>query len=202
MLAAIQDTKHNQRQEQTPPIHWKGVLLMKDPFSLASYPMLLQELRPRTVIELGAFQGGSAVWLADLLDVFEVADSSVHSFDIDTALIRADHPSVTFHYADSTRPETYSRPLLESLPHPWLVIEDAHTNVFGMLTYLDGLLHTGDYVVVEDVGLPNQYGGPYQDMKRFLSETDGQYLIDTRYTDLFGYNVTWHVNGYIRKMHD
>ena len=39
-------------------------------------PMLLQELRPRTIIELGAFEGASAVWLADLLDIFDRADAS------------------------------------------------------------------------------------------------------------------------------
>ena len=104
MLAAIQDTKQNQRAEPIPPIHWKGVLLMKDPFSLASYPILLQELRPRTVIELGAFHGGSALWLADLLETFGVSDASVHSFDIDTARICAAHPRVTFHFADAYCP--------------------------------------------------------------------------------------------------
>ncbi len=44
---------------------WKGILFVKGPTEIALYSMLLYELRPKTIIEIGAFNGGSAIWLAD-----------------------------------------------------------------------------------------------------------------------------------------
>jgi cephalosporin hydroxylase len=193
---AIQRSKKNLTGETEPPLHWKGVLHMKDPFSLASYPLLIQEIRPRTIVEIGAYHGGSALWLADLLTVFGLADSHVHSFDFDLSRIRVEDPRISFHTADSDQLEDYDTALLAALPHPWLVIEDAHVNVYQVLDLFDRFLTPVDYVVVEDTQWPEFYS----DLRRFLEDRNGQYLIDTKYTDLFGYNVTWHVNGYLRKM--
>lgn len=44
---------------------YRGVPLLKDPFDLALYPMLLGRERPRTLIEIGTHMGGSALWFAD-----------------------------------------------------------------------------------------------------------------------------------------
>ena len=44
---------------------YRGVPLLKNPFDLALYPMLLDRVRPRTIIEIGSYAGGSAMWLAD-----------------------------------------------------------------------------------------------------------------------------------------
>jgi cephalosporin hydroxylase len=193
---AIQESKKNLCEEATPPIHWKGVLHMKDPFSLATYPLVIQEVRPRTIVEIGTYHGGSALWLADMLEIFGLRGAEVHAFDADLSRIAVDDPRITFRRADSMRPEQYDVELLSSLPHPWLLIEDAHVNVHELLTFFDRFLRPEDYVIVEDTQWPEFYSG----LKRFLLERDGQYLIDTKYADLFGYNVTWHMNGYIRKM--
>ena len=34
---------------------------------MAMYQMLLWELKPKTIIEIGSGTGGSAVWMADLM---------------------------------------------------------------------------------------------------------------------------------------
>jgi cephalosporin hydroxylase len=193
---AIQDAKKNLRRDEGPPVHWKGVLHMKDPFSLACYPLVIQEVRPRTIIEIGAYHGGGALWLADMLAVFALESSRVYSFDFDLGRIAVEDPRITFIQADSNHVEGYDAELLDSLPHPWLFIEDAHVNVHGVLDFFDRFLGPEDYVIVEDTQWPEFYSG----LKRFLLERDGQYLVDTKYADLFGYNVTWHMNGFLRKM--
>ena len=192
---AIQQSKKNLSEDETPPINWKGVLHMKDPFSLACYPLVIQEVQPRTVIEIGSYHGGSALWLADLLDVFGLQAGRVYSFDADLSRIRVEDERITFLQADSNHVEQYDESLLSSLPHPWLLIEDAHVNVYGLLTFFDRFLESEDYLIVEDTQWPEFYA----DLKRFLVERDGAYLVDTKYADLFGYNVTWHINGYLRK---
>ena len=43
---------------------YKGIPTFKNPFDWALYPILLWEVRPKTIIEIGSNQGGSAAWLA------------------------------------------------------------------------------------------------------------------------------------------
>ena len=45
--------------------------------------------KPRTVIEFGAYKGGSALWIADLLKLFG-CQSRVVSIDIDLSLLDAE----------------------------------------------------------------------------------------------------------------
>ena len=50
------------------------------------YPMLIHELQPKTIIELGAFNGGSAVWLADHLELFGI-EGRIYSVDIELSFL-------------------------------------------------------------------------------------------------------------------
>ena len=182
-------------EDELPQIHWKGIQSLKDPFSAGAYPLLLWELRPASVIELGSYKGGSAVWMADMMECMGI-EGHVYSFDIRPELVQASHPAVTFGEADMEDPSTLDREELASLPHPWLVIEDAHRNVYGVLKFFDQFMVPGDYFIVEDTSLFRKHAP----LKKFLKESRDGYLVDTKYTDLYGYNVTWHTNGYLRKM--
>lgn len=193
---SIQFSKWNSGHEKYPPIHWRGILLMKDPFSLASYPLLIFELAPATIIEIGAFNGGSATWLADMMEIQGI-DGRVYSHEINVERITAKHPRVQFKRADSRDLSSFDAELLASLPHPWIVIEDAHTNVYNLLRFFNGMMKSGDYLVVEDT----VHRPKYDELRKFMLEQGGNFLVDTRYTDLFGYNVTWHPNGYLKKIH-
>ena len=62
---------------------------MKDPLDQTILQQLLWELKPRTVIEFGAYKGGSALWIADLLKLFG-CQSRVVSIDIDLSLLDAE----------------------------------------------------------------------------------------------------------------
>ena len=44
---------------------YRGVSMLKNPFDLAIYSLLLQRARPRTLVEVGSHVGGSTVWFAD-----------------------------------------------------------------------------------------------------------------------------------------
>lgn len=194
LYSRVQRRKANYHAAAVPPLNWKGVACLKDPFDLALYPLLLWDLKPATIIEIGSFTGGSAVWLADLLAAMSV-DGRVYSFDVDPGRVVASHDRVTFAYADCHQVSTFPASL-KQLPHPWLVIEDAHQNVYGVLRFFDSVLEPGDYLVVEDLlRLPL-----YAQVRRFLAEARGRYAVDTLYTDMFGYNATWNVNGYLKRI--
>src|SRR6266545_1566673 len=131
--------------EEAPALHWRGVPMKKDPFDVTLYPLLLWELRPATIIELGAYRGGSALWMADLLDLYGI-DGHVYSHDIDVDRITACHARVTFLRADSNDVGSFDAERLRSLPHPWLVLEDTHRNIYELLRFFDRFLEAGDYV--------------------------------------------------------
>ena len=82
---------------------------MKDPLDLTILQQLLWELKPRTVIEFGAYKGGSALWLADMLKMYG-CQSRVVSIDIDLSLLDAEakeSKDVEFIQGDSSKIEQF-----------------------------------------------------------------------------------------------
>ncbi|KRQ88945.1 CmcI family methyltransferase [Bradyrhizobium valentinum] len=176
---------------------YKGLILIKTPFDLALYTRLIWELQPRTIIELGSFQGGSGLWFADHMSVLCKHPGEVHSFDLNTKCVHenAKHPLLTFHQVDLSMVETLDKSLLIKLPHPWLVIDDAHVQVFSVFSYLREFLVSGDYYVIEDV--PIEANKEVIDGLQLMEESG--FLVDTYYTDAFGTNLTCAPNAWLRK---
>ncbi len=160
--------------------NWRGIPLFKSVFEIAVYPMMLWERKPRTVIEIGAGAGGSALWLCDVLSAFQPSPSIV-SFDKERPQV--DDARITFVRGDcETIDCDLPASMLEALPHPWFVIEDAHVNVEGVLRHLAPLLQPGDYVIVEDSKRKST------DIQAFVDATGDTVLVDTYYADFFGRN--------------
>jgi cephalosporin hydroxylase len=181
--------------------------------------MLLHELRPKTIIELGAFNGGSAVWLADHLDIFQT-ECAVYSLDIDLSLLhdkaKADK-RIHFIQGDcNDLSSSLSPELLAILAHPWLVIEDAHVNLTGVLEYFHYQgLQSEDYLIVEDT---NQFMWEYWrehwddqeeiergyqkmiDLKNWLISHSNEYFIDTHYQDMYGINGSKCWNSILKRV--
>lgn len=163
-------------------MRWRGQPLMKNAFDFAMYPALLAELQPKTVFEVGSGLGASAAWFADTLTSCGV-EGRVYS--VDRVKAKASHPLVTYFQGDCADPATLFEPsLLQSQPHPWLVVEDAHYNVAAVLSYLHGFLRSGDYLVVEDSDVKREA------LRSFIGARPGCYLVDTKFTDNFGRNAT------------
>lgn len=161
---------------------WRGKPLMKNVFDFAMYPALIAELRPRTIFEVGSGLGASAAWFADQM-AFAGVDGRVHS--VDRVQPQMEHPLVSFYRGDCHAPESLFAPdLLAGAPHPWLVVEDAHQNVAGVLEQFHKYLSPGDYLVVEDSDIKRQA------LRNFIGAHPGNYLVDTRFTDNFGRNAT------------
>ena len=163
-------------------LQWRGLPLFKTVYDFAIVPMLLWELRPATIIEIGSGSGASALWMADLLQLFGI-EGSVLSLDI--APPQIEHPKVRFIGGDCNRiAEAFPVMELIGFGHPWLVVEDAHVNVGGVLRHLHQQMRGGDYLIVEDSAIKAEA------LARFLVETRDAYRLDTRYSDFFGRNAT------------
>jgi len=133
----------------------------------------------------------------------------IHSVDINK-VTDLEISGVTFYRGDARNLERTLLPeMLEKASRPFLVIEDSDhqaQTVLSVLRFFDKWIEPGEYVIVEDgivtpMGVAQGYGGgPHAAIVQFLGERTVDYEIDTHYGDWFGLNVTWNVNGYLRRV--
>ena len=64
-ISAIPAERLMDIQNGTMRYSWRGILCNKSPFDFALYSLLLWQVKPATIFEIGSKQGGSALWLAD-----------------------------------------------------------------------------------------------------------------------------------------
>ena len=172
---------------------WKDLSLMKDPMCLTTYQQLIQELRPKTIIEFGTYDGGSALWMSDICKTLKIA-CKVYTFDIREVILECE--GITSITLDNFKFKEYvqnNSDLFNSLEHPILVVEDSHENICEILSEIDNFLNSGDYIVVEDTISPENY----KQMIAFLNNK--KYLVDTYYCDFWGKNNSWNFNSYLVK---
>ncbi len=130
-------------------MRWRGMPLMKNVFDFAMYPVLIAELRPRTVFE-DRLRPGRQRHLVRRQSG-DSAASTAGSIRSIWSRSRANIRASTSIRAIAPIPQRLFDPdLLRSAPHPWLVVEDAHHNVAAVLEQFHEFLVPGDYLVVED----------------------------------------------------
>lgn len=189
---------------------YRNVPFYKSPFDIGLYLQLLSRLAPRTVVEIGASHGGSALWFADMLAAQGIEDPRVVSVDIEAQATFTD-PRIRFMQGDARRLEAVLTPeLLGDLPRPWLVIEDSShyfQETIATLDFFHPFLQSGDYIVVED-GVVSQLTGPHyrqyqhgpnRGVFQFLQRHGDSYDIATELCDHYGYNATYNPNGWLRR---
>ena len=185
---------------------YRGMKAVRYPVDVPIYLMLLQELRPRTVIEIGSKEGGGAVMLGDFLNMLEIP-AKVHSIDLHPPDPKYQPYNVKFYKGDENDLD-HCGLNFSGHPHPWLVIQDAshqYAGVMNSLSFLNKYMVKGDYMVVEDgyitqCGMDghDRHGGPARAIAEFLHHCP-DWRIDTRLCDFFGFNVTANTNGYLVK---
>lgn len=187
---------------------YKGIPCLKDPIDLALYIKLIWELKPATIIEIGSFHGGSAIFYKDLCETYKLSTSVI---TVDFRAIQGhDDPRVNFIQADALHLDQSQLDVeLLSCPRPWLVIEDsAHTGevTLAVIKYFSQKMMRGDVLIVEDGVIEDQganstyRGGPNFGVNRFFSDHPKEFRVMTEYTDFFGRNATFNPNGYLEKL--
>ena len=198
---------------------YRGAVILKTTYDLVVYYQLFSHLKPKTIIELGTFTGASALWYADSLSSLGL-DTQIYTVDIDPVLVSEETKqkmpdNVKLIEGDYNKiAEIFPPTMLQSLPHPWLVIEDGHNFFETVMAYLNDYMITGDYLVVEDIDprIPAQLGIYSMDeeigtwgtekldtLKKFVKGTGRQFMVDSFFADYYGYNSNWHWHGFLRK---
>ena len=196
---------------------YRGAFLLKNPNDLSVYYQLFTHVRPRVVLEMGTCSGASAMWYDDTAKSLDL-DCHIYSVDFEPRLLdecfkKRKPGTVDFITGDTTKIEGILPPsVLESLPHPWLIVEDSHDNTEAVVKYFHQFMDMGDYLVIEDTSPYVQLGDNSDSattkwgeqklrmLKEFLKTPVGQnFLVDSFLTDLYGYNCTLNWHSFLRK---
>ena len=200
---------------------YRGSVILKTTYDMVVYYQLFSDLKPKTIIEMGTFTGASALWFADSIKSLGL-DTQIYTVDYDPTLVSESMKkkipdNVKLIEGDLNKiAEVLPPEMLKSLPHPWLVIEDSHNFLSTITAYLNDFMAVGDYLIVEDTDprIPSEVKIYNMDdiekqqpwgtdklelMKKFAKGIGKHFMVDSFYTDYYGYNSNWHWHGFLRK---
>lgn len=190
---------------------YRGVTCLKSPIDLAVYMMILFDKKPGTIVEIGSFHGGAAMFYRDI----------TRAWGLNTQIITVDFRAnqyqdeqvgsdgIEFLQTDALKLEGSAlEKRLETAPRPWLVIEDsAHTFEvsYAVLDYFKSRMQPGECLIIEDGIIEDQGGnwrydgGPNRAVHEFFVNHPDVFRIMENYNDFFGYNLSFNPNGYLEK---
>lgn len=183
---------------------YKNVPIIKCPFDYVIYQMIIFDLKPDLIIEIGTNKGGSSLYLADLLEL--MGKGEIHTIDI--VDIRDEnaknHPRIKFFSDGFENYDLKNAKGFDSI----LVIDDGshiYEDVKGALEKFHSIINIDSYFIVEDgildqLGWKKKYnGGPNKAINEFVLKNK-EFIIDRKWCDLFGTNATFNTNGFLKKI--
>lgn len=181
---------------------WAGVPTAKNPLDAWVLQEIIWETKPDLIIETGTYYGGSALFMAIVLDM--VGTGRVLSIDLNKA-VRPNHPRIyKWVQGDSTDPEIAE--WVETLCHKrrvMVVLDSDHqcAHVRRELELYAPLVSPGCYLVVEDTNLNGhpvhwkEGKGPMEAVQAFLAGNDEFERDRTREK----YGLTFNPSGWLRR---
>lgn len=185
---------------------WLGVHTMKNPLDAWIYQEILFETKPDVVVEIGGDAGGSALYLASLMDIMDKGE--VISVDIDRSRWEVEHDRISLVTGDSSAPETVARVAARCKGKTVMVIQDAAHTKEGVLRDLRAyapLVTLGNYFIVEDgiadVLRPGSNTGSFWPAalaatEQFLTENPA-FQVDVARER---YIITWNPRGFLLRV--
>jgi cephalosporin hydroxylase len=181
-----------------------GARVYKCPFDLWVYQELIHELKPDLIVETGTLHGGSALYLASIMDLVDTGE--VITIDVAPGEgVRPEHQRVTYLTGSSIDPEIVERVRrrAESADTVLVLLDSDHRrkHVLAEMRAYGPMVTHGSYMVVEDTninGHPTHVGwgeGPMEAVEAFLKETD-EFVID-RAREKF--MMTFNPSGWLRR---
>ncbi|MFJ8218270.1 CmcI family methyltransferase [Bacillus cereus] len=184
--------------------HWLGVPIFKLPSDLFLYQEIIYELKPDLIIECGTCYGGSALYLASILDL--IGKGHVLTIDIFPQPNRPSHDRITYVTASSVSVQAVQTILnMRKSDDVILVILDSdHSkeHVSKELLLYQSIVTTGSYIIVEDTSIngnpvyPDWGPGPMEAVEEFLA-TNKNFIIDESKHKFF---ISFNPKGFLKKI--
>jgi len=190
---------------------YRGLKTMKCPFDYVMYQMIVHEVKPDLIIEIGTAYGGSALYLADLMQ--NMGHGQIHTIDISQEWFLSnpeelknlvhENPRITRFLGGY---EMYNLDLTNSFDKIMIIDDGSHnySDVLSVMHKFEKIISEDSYMIIEDgcvnwLGTEGYFGGgPLKAIEEFL-EQNTEFEIDRKWCDFFGKNVTFNPNGYLKK---
>jgi len=183
-------------------VSWLGHVVRKCPLDLWIYQELLVRTRPDLVIETGTLFGGSALFMATIMDL--IGHGHVITIDQGARPDRPLHPRIGYWLGSSVDQAIVAEARDAARGKRTMVVLDSDhsaAHVFEEIMCYSPLVQVGDYLIVEDTnvnGHPTyqEYGpGPMEAVEKFLSQSD-EFVIDKRCERFL---ITMNPKGYLKR---
>jgi cephalosporin hydroxylase len=190
---------------------WRGTPISKLPTDLWVYQELLHEVQPDLIIETGTAHGGSAHFMATLMDLN--GRGRIVTIDSHEYPNRPHHDRVEYWLGSSTDPAMAERlqPIAADCQTVMVILDSAHSteHVRAEIALYKSFVTLGSYLVVEDGFvdgnplLPNfidtydaKPGGPQAAIQELLAGSDQFQVDSSRHKFL----VTFNPNGFLKRV--
>jgi cephalosporin hydroxylase len=183
-------------------LSWFGYQLFKYPSDLWLYQELLVRTRPDVVVETGTWSGGSALYMAGILD--QIGHGQIITIDIAAKPGLPEHPRISYVSGSSIDPAVVADVRRAvGCKRAMVILDSDHQaeHVYEEIVAYNPLVQVGDYLIVEDTNVnghpafPEFGPGPMEAVDKFLSEND-EFAIDARCERFL---LTTNPRGYLRR---
>lgn len=185
-------------------VSYRGVKYIRCPFDYVIYQILINDIKPDLIIEVGTNAGGGALYMADIMD--SIGYGEIHTIDI-VDMVKSElvknHPRIKRFLGGY---QSYDLNNCEGFNTIIVIDDGSHTyeDVKASLEKFKNTPSKNSYFIVEDgiideLGYPNYNGGPLRAIEEFTN-SNKDYIIDRKWCDFFGKNATFNVNGYLKKI--
>jgi cephalosporin hydroxylase len=183
---------------------WFGTRVYKIPFDLWIYQELIHELKPDLIVETGTLHGGSALFLAHMMDL--VDNGEIVTIDVAGGDgVRPVHPRITYITGSSVDPEIVAgvKARAEGAKTVLVLLDSDHRkkHVLAEMAAYGPLVTPGSYMVVEDTNInghpthENWGEGPWEAVEVFM-EDNKDFEIDLAREKFM---VTFNPRGFLRR---
>jgi len=192
-------------------MEWRGSNLIKNPCDLFTLIDLLGKLKPGLIIETGTAEGGSALFMRDMLDLLNI-DCQIVTIDVNPKWgVNPLEKGISSFVGTSTDQNIYKQvkdiahKVKESGRHILVTLDSDHSekNVSEELSLYSPLVTVGSYCIVEDTNVnghpsfSNHGPGPWEAAQKFIKLNDN-FVIDN---SMQNYLLTFNPDGYLKRIY-
>ena len=165
--------------------NWMNVPCQKCPLDLWIYQEIFAELKPDLIIETGTYYGGSALYMAHVLDALGMGE--IITIDVLDRAPRPVHPRITYITGSSADADLIQGLLGKRPDEVRLVILDSDhskNHVLEELRIFSPYVSVGSYLIVEDTNInghptyPGFGAGPHEAVDDFL-QANPNFVVDS-----------------------
>src|SRR6266496_1223457 len=182
---------------------WMNVPCFKCPLDMWVYHQIIVETSPDLVIETGTYKGGSALYMAHVMDA--IGKGEIITIDIEDHGPKVPHPRIKYVYGSSSDSDLIHS-LLDSRPAEkrMVILDSDHSkkHVLAELNLFWSYVNVGGYIIVEDTNvnghptLSSHGEGPFEAVQDFLRRNPN-FMAD-RSREMF--LMTFNPGGYLKRI--